>query len=840
MSIGEGSIEFVAHVRERDKAIQTLWEHLKETSGLAGQFSEKIGLKEHGELLGLLHDLGKATVTFNNYIRSGTGILDPDADEYVDAVSQKGKIDHSSAGAQYLWSAFGSKTSENEYVRQILSLIIMSHHSGLVDCISPDGFDNFSRKINKDDELTRLSEAYKNSYSEILTKAQNLLNGPRFLTRFNSFLVGIKEPDDLPDTMLFKVGLAVRYLFSCLIDADRLNTADFEFPENKRTRSYNQYEDWNGLVKKLDSHMMLFANKPVEGKAKLINDLRTEISEHCLSFSQKERGLYQLTVPTGGGKTLSSLRFALNHANKHGMDRILYVIPFTSILDQNAQTAREIFEEQLDDNTYTTRIVLEHHSNLTPDEENTRQKLLSENWDAPIVFTTMVQFLDTLFGYGTRNARRMHQLANSVLIFDEIQTLPVNCVYMFNMAIRFLVRSCRATVVLCTATQPLLDRVDPESRALKIKNENRIIQDEARYFKEFKRVELIDRTTDPSRWDNDAVATLAIDEAQMSGSTLIIVNTKKSASSLYNQLSNRSSFDAFHLSTGMCPAHRMAVLDSIRKRLNDLDEKKPVNPIICVSTALIEAGVDVDFGCVIRYEAGFDSILQAAGRCNRNGRRENNGRVHIVNPVEEGLSHLKDIRVGKEKTARILREYSQNLGNYDDGLLDLKLVERYYKYYFSERSGEMAYRISSKSSVERDDTLFSLLSNNKVSLSNYVRANQGITLPYRLIQSFKSAAKEFQAIDSYTIGVLVLYDEGKNIQEQLCSQIGIKEQYGLLKRAQRYSVNLFSNQFARLRNEDIIRETQPGSGIYYLDERYYSKEFGFSEDQISEMESLVK
>ncbi|MGH2569316.1 MAG: CRISPR-associated helicase Cas3', partial [Bacteroidota bacterium] len=329
------------------------------------------------------------------------------------------------------------------------------------------------------------------------------------------------------------------------------------------------------------------------------------MSQQCFEYSSKSSGLYQLTVPTGGGKTLASLRFALHHASKHEMDRIFYVIPYTSIIDQNAEEVKKILEDKDAKGKFLGRVVLEHHSNLTPDEETRRQNLLSENWDAPIVFTTQVQFLETLFGSGTQSARRMHQLANSVIIFDEVQTIPVRCVHMFNVALRFLVHNCGSTVVLCTATQPLLDKVEPAQRSLTIPPEYRMMQNEKELFAKLKRVKVHDRRR-AGGWSEEDVTELAGQELHKMGSVLIIVNTKNSARSLYQQLSARPT-DTYHLSTNMCPAHRLGVLNAVKQRLSNKQ------PVVCVSTQLIEAGVDIDFGSVIRYLAGLDSITQAAG-----------------------------------------------------------------------------------------------------------------------------------------------------------------------------------------------------------------------------------
>lgn len=818
--------EFIAHRREKDGEIQNLWQHLKETSSLAGRFASKIGLEKHGELIGLLHDLGKASLEFDQYIRSAAGLIDPDEDDYVDAKGKKGKIDHSSAGAQVIYRYFCDKGIESLWASQLLSLIIASHHSGLIDCITPDGDDNFSRRMNKTDNKTRVEESISNLDDSIKRKMEELLSNDTFISHFNKKLKLLQDKNDSKETSMFKVGLLTRFLFSCLIDADRLNTADFEFPESAKQRKQGDYVRWPVLIKRLEIYLSKLENR------NKVDALRQEISNCCLYFSNRPKGLYQLTVPTGGGKTLSSLRFALNHANKHNMDRIIYVIPYTSIIDQNAQKAREVLEEQTNGRTSLNSIVLEHHSNLTPEEESTRQRILSENWDAPVVFTTMVQFLEALFGYGTRNPRRMHQLANAVIIFDEIQTLPVRCVHLFNIAIRFLIQGCGSTVILCTATQPLLDKVIPEQRALQITPEQQMMPDVQKLFKELKRVMVYDRRK-IGGWTDHEVAGLAEQELQETGSVLIVVNTKKAAINLFRILQNHPKAEVFHLSTNMCPVHRMRVLDSIK---NCLPDKKSV---ICISTQLIEAGVDIDFGSVIRFLAGLDSIAQAAGRCNRNGARPKPGRVSIVNPKDENLDKLKDIKIGKDKAERVLDEFRDDPKQFDEDILGLKGMERYYHYYFYDRKEEMCYKVGSNSGFGRSDNLFDLLSINTSSVYAYQRINA--SYPRVLLrQSFMTAARAFQAIESPSRGIIVPYGaEGERIINELCSAVNLEKHYRLLKEAQRYSVNIFPYVFDRLKEQKIIREVQDGAGILYLDKHYYSDTYGMSESPVNEMENLI-
>ena len=242
----------------------------------------------------------------------------------------------------------------------------------------------------------------------------------------------------------------MRFLFSCLIDADRQDTADFETPSLVRSRSTEHAVDWDRLVLRLETHLSeLVSTRPIDA-------VRREIAQFCRQASNRPTGTYTLTVPTGGGKTLASLRFALHHAREHSLHRVLFVIPFTSIIDQNAKVIRKILERQGEE----ARLLLEIHSSFGPERQSWREKILSDNWDAPVILTTMVQFLECLFGGGTRGARRMHQLAKSVIVCDEIQTLPIKCVHLFNNAVNFLTEQCGSSVVLCTATQPLLHEVD--------------------------------------------------------------------------------------------------------------------------------------------------------------------------------------------------------------------------------------------------------------------------------------------------------------------------------------------------------------------------------------------
>ena len=687
----------IAHVRSADQKEQTLEQHLSKVSAIAGRLASKIGMKDVGELLGLMHDFGKYSQQFQNYIQSGTGILNMDIDDdWVDAAALKGKIDHSTAGAQWVWKKLGKygANGQGQLCGQILALCIASHHSGLIDCLMPDGVDGFFKRMNKQDDKTNLEECIKTADKFILDTAHELAGESLFrlmIKQIKQFHSERQHGQKIsPMIRAFYLGFWTRFLFSCLIDGDRIDSADFENPHFSSARSSgNESVNWNTPINRLE---VFLTGLDIRNHIDLI---RRDISNNCKIKSNENQGIYSLTVPTGGGKTYASLRFALHHAKKHQLDRIIYVIPYTSIIEQNADAIRKVIECEGDDKAW----VLEHHSNLEPEQQTWRSKLVSENWDAPIVLTTMVQFLETLFSGGTRGVRRLHQLANSVIVFDEIQTLPIKCTHLFCNAINFLSAYARTTVVLCTATQPLLDKLKASEKGqLLIPKENELVKDTTKLFADLKRVNICNQVK-TGGWNEKEIVKLILDEYNEKDSCLVIVNTKNWAQKLFRSCNDHVSEDAiFHLSTNQCPAHRKILLNKIRTRL---DKELPV---LCISTQLIEAGVDVDFACVIRFLAGLDSIAQAAGRCNRNGRLAE-ATVHVINPDQENIDLLPDIKIGQEKALRVFDE------NRDRDLLSPDKIRQYFEYYFYARSEEMSYTLTEKQ-AGRTDSLLNLLSTN--------------------------------------------------------------------------------------------------------------------------------
>lgn len=818
---------FIAHYSQERKKEQFLHEHLNNVSNFASYFSSKISCPEIGKLLGLLHDLGKYSTAFQNYIKSATDLLEQ-KEFKVDHEKLKGKIDHSTSGAQLIWE-YAVNSDDNKKLKlifaQFLALCVASHHGGLIDCITPDGRDEFSRRIKKNYEQTFLQEVKTNADKEILDTINKLIKSEKAYNEFLSIFKRIVQDKNKTELIKkFHAELFLKFNYSCLIDADRTDTIDFENPDNKIIRQNEKYIEWDVLIDRFENKIKDFEKKTNKNP---IDNIRARISNTCKEKADNEQGIFSLTVPTGGGKTLASLRFALYHARKYQLERIIYVIPFTSIIDQNAQIVRDILETEPHEKG---TIVLEHHSNLLPANENEKTKILKENWDAPIIFTTMVQFLETVFGSGTRHIRRFHQMAKSILIFDEVQTLPIKTVHLFNNTINFLVENCSTTVVLCTATQPLLNNVNEQKGKLILSPKNEIIDNVEELFQNLKRVDIIDETK-ISGWNIDEISEFAIKQTKNEKNCLIIANTKKNAINLYQAITKKiNSIPVFHLSTSMCPEHRIQTLNKIKNLLNNNEE------CICISTQLIEAGVDVDFGCVIRFLAGIDSIAQAAGRCNRNGKR-NNSKVFIVNPIEEKIDSLIEIKVGKEITSRILNEIKNTDPNLPKNLLDPKLLERYFKYYFYDRANMMDYPVN----TEREDNLLNMLSENTLAVEEYKRINDNNVPNIYFRQSFKTASEHFKVIDAPTLGIIVPYEsDGKEIITELFNQFAYEKRSKLLKRAQRYTVNVYDQLLQQLIKQNAIRQV-PEIEVYVLtDSRFYHPAFGLSENPIQEYELLIQ
>lgn len=815
---------YLAHLRVPGEG-QQLKDHLLNVSAITSRLAAKIGMPRSGALIGLAHDLGKYSSDFQEYLSKVAG----DAAMRLEGDSSlRDSVDHSTAGAQIIMRGLiGTEEKIGRFAAEALALCVVSHHSGLIDCILPNGEDGLSRRLNKNDVLCHRSEVWNRIEATIRAPLEALLGNSEVAAEISAAMNRIRAADSDEVIQSFKQGLLVRLLFSCLIDGDRTDTADFDRPRGANFRRHGEYVAWQELIDRLEQRLATFQNE------QWVDKCRREISLHCLAGAERPKGIFTLTVPTGGGKTLASLRFALHHAQRRSMDRVVFVSPYISIADQNAQVARDMLEPK---ECEFASVVLEHHSNLTKGRESWRGSVLAENWDAPVVFTTAVQVLEALFGEGTRSVRRLHALANAVIVFDEVQTLPIRTIHLFNNAVNFLLEQCGASVVLCTATQPLLHQVDKCKGAMKQGTE--LMPNAPQLFRDLRRYETFDRRS-RAGWSAAKVAELSICEMQEHGSCLVIVNTKRDALAIYSEWKKQLEVleepmgkeCLVHLSTHMCPAHRLETLNTMKAAL----APQAATRVLCVSTQLIGAGVDIDFATVVRDLAGLDSIAQAAGRCNRNGVRAT-GRVHIVNMARVLPKHLEEIRYAQENARRVLNEWKADRGNRSFELSDPKQMEQFFKYHFFARGNQMDYPVKSPP-APRDDTLLRMLGENGMAV-DYAKS-EGITRS-GWMQSFASAAQAFRAIESQTVGVVVPYRKGGiDLIADLSAAHDLASEFRLLRRAQMYSVNVFQREMECLKRNDALYEAQEDTSVFCLRKQFYSNEFGLSLEGNEGMECTI-
>ncbi|MDD4254284.1 MAG: CRISPR-associated helicase Cas3' [Methanofollis sp.] len=796
----------LAHYDSKTNREQTLLEHGSTVSTLCKTYGGVIGCPHLAELCGRIHDAGKAKQEFQAYLRSG--------DKHL-----RGKINHTSAGARYIFEKYGKSTDVYQVcTAQLISLAVCSHHSGLIDCIDTNGLDRFHSRLYPDKDIG-YDESITNLETECITTENLDALFHKAVEETRQILEPILRRQDINQEKPFHFALFARYLLSCVIDADRYDTYCFKAGLQTQDPDYELETTWQELADNLEQYLSTEMRKDRE-----IDRLRAEISDTCRRVAVHPGGIYRLCVPTGGGKTLASLRYALRHADLHKKRRIIYAIPFTTIIDQNADVVHKSLKKD--------RVILEHHSNLIQDpeedkiqdpkkdtltelDEGDRRSLLTERWDAPIILTTTVQFLNTLFLGKTQCVRRMHNLANSIIIFDEVQTIPIKCLDMFNAALNFLAEICGATIILCTATQPGSNVGVP----VRCSSPENLVPDYEGMFGKFRRTTIHDARI-PGGYSALTLADFVVEKQRTNTSVLVIMNTKKAAKNLYAALKRRypSCSLFYYLSTALCPAHRRAKLEQLDE---DLEDRRPV---ICVSTQLIEAGIDISFDCVVRSLAGLDSIAQAAGRCNRHGEDACRD-VFIINSSEENLSHLPEIRRGQLQTERVLREYAEDPGQFDHDLLSPKALARYYLYYYEVQKKEMQYPVSKRNSeFATDVTLFDLLSLNKTGVTAY--ANRfGHRPGYPFCQAFASSGGQFAVIDQDTVSVLVPFERGKEVIEDLAKTSHLPATAELLKGAQQFSVNLFKSEVLSMDNGIYpIGDT----GVLALADMYYSSEYGIT------------
>lgn len=676
-------MKYLAHREQESEREQSLADHLKETAELAGQYAEAFGAYQWGYGAGLLHDVGKYSQEFQRRIR-GSGE----------------QVDHATAGAQLC--------HERKGYYPLLSHCIAGHHAGLPDTGTRNDGSSMPTLWGRMKKRIPDYHAYE---TEIRIPQ---LSGPPF---------AMQKKEDAG----FASGMFIRMLYSCLTDADFLNTE--MFMKNGKTER-NNGEPIPVLYERYLSSVSGWLKNEDPGT---INGRRTEILKHCLEMASEERGTFRLTVPTGGGKTMASLGFALKHAVKHGMDRVIYVIPYTSIIEQTAG----IFAEKLGQKN-----VLEHHCNIdyaVSDELKTMQ-LAAENWDKPVVVTTNVQFFESMFSNRSSKCRKLHNVANSVIVFDEAQMLPIDYLKPCIAVMEQLIRHYRSSIVLCTATQPALQ--DLFSEGISFKELCPRVEEQFAFFKRA-------RITDLGRISGDDL----LKRLGKEQSVLCIFNTKKTAQNMYRKLQGEG---VYHLSTAMYPVHRKRILGEIRKRL--ADKKR----CIVLSTSLVEAGVDLDFQTVYRQLAGADSVIQAAGRCNREGKRGLDESNTYIFQMEEN-----EFMPGQRQQMQVTE------GLLIDGkaLDQLETIQRYFEELFYLR----------RESLDKKKIL-------------------ELFQPMQF--EFAQAAKAFKLIEHNTVTVLIPVEEcAKKIAEQLRKGMGNK---ALMREAGRYCVNIYAKKAEDLCGAGII------------------------------------
>jgi len=662
---------------------QPLESHLRGVAELAARFAAAFGAEDWGRLAGLWHDAGKAARAFQEYLCSGKAPPGPD---------------HKLAGALAATRAGAD----------VLAFVLAGHHGGLCD---PAHVKEQLAAVAADP--VRCSIAQQCATPDPRPSLPEFAQSPRSAEFF------------------------IRMLFSALTDADYLDTEAFVEPNKAEARSPQRIE----LEELWEAMERAQASMPAAG---LVNRARRAVYRAALSAADKEPGFFSLTVPTGGGKTLTAMAFALRHALAHGLRRVIVVIPYTSIIEQNANVYRGIFGEAA---------VVEHHSSVDPDRETEFSRLAAENWDAPIVVTTSVQFFESLHAHRPGRCRKLHNVARSVVILDEVQTFPVELVEPTLELMHELAAHYGTSFVLSTATQPALRRRDGFAGLPDVRE---IVPDARALFQALRRVDYEWRTGP----DQECTWAELAEELARQRQVLCVVNTKADALAVYRLLPPEG---RFHLSSAMCSAHRTEVLDAIRERLC---RRRPCR---VVSTQLIEAGVDVDFPAVYRAFGPLDSIVQAAGRCNREGRLEL-GRVVVFRPRDGGMPP-GPYRRATQQTEALARRLS------DEALHDPALFDEYYS---------LLYQVS-----DLDEA--------------------GI-LGKRERLNFPAVSEAYRLITAPTVPVLVPHGEGRGLQVKVGAQTMLNRR--LWRRLQRFTVSLYQHALRRAQQMGLCREAKEGLWIW--------------------------
>lgn len=806
-------MEYISHIRESDKKEQTVSEHSNNVAKIASEFGEAVQMSHTAWLQGILHDAGKLCNDFTEYIRGKSD-------------AKRGEIDHSYMGAKYLANLAIEMYKEsrlNPDAALLIGRTILSHH-GLHDWLTEDGENYFEKRtsiIKQDKEVEcalpeivsdgTLKKYYLESVKEYAAMQQKINELYKEM-----IAKGEKEKRELSGDAkcvipAFYQGFLERLMQSILMDADQTDAANFN-DDIVYTSPKEPTGVWNNMEKQMQKKCTAFRKK-----TDLISRRRMNISDRCAAFANHDVKICRLVVPTGGGKTLSALRFAIEYSQKHNVNQIFYIAPFNSILEQNSDVIREIAGEEN---------FLEHHSNVfsrLEENENETEKLSTyqmrtERWDVPVIATTLVQFLNALFDGKSSSVRRMHHLCRAVMIIDEVQAIPAKCIHLFNLAMNFLTHICGSTVVLCSATQPCLEQAE---YPILLDEQESMTADFQADFDAFRRTVL--HSAGKKSFSYEEAAKFCTQQYQENGNLLLVVNTKQAALTMFQKLKERNGASAtvLHLSTNMCPVHRRTVIQQMREQL------ETQQPLICVTTQLIEAGVDISFRCVVRSMSGLDHAAQAAGRCNRNGEYDCCS-VYLIQLEEEKLAAaLKQIEKEQEITKKILFFHEK------EDLLHPQIMQNYFEGYLTTFQNQFSYPLPDSD----HETLLRLLSTNS---NNAKRAEAQMhgSLPLRLknhMQAFRTAGKKFQVIAEQTTDILVPYGAGEELILDLNGKLYENAFPKLLRKAQQYLVSVYSGTLKALEAKDALIQLE--SGVLALKSGFYSSEQGICVDGMISMDA---
>ena len=737
------SEEYIAHVRQFEDGTwaspHKLSEHIAGTANLAETFASEFSSGAWGRAAGLAHDAGKGRLLWQRYLRLKSGYYDEEAH----LEGKRGKIPHAIHGAELVELLFGKG------IGRILAYCIAGHHAGMPDWSSAEGAGQTSLQFQKT-QVKDLDDIERGI-------SENLRNAKPSLTPWK-FAQGLD------------LALWTRMLYSSLVDADFLDTESYM--ANEKAVSRGGYCSMVELLERFDSFSKQLDEKSDNTR---VNEIRRDIRTKCVQSAREEQGIFSLSVPTGGGKTLSSLAFALEHAKQHDLRRIIYVIPYTSIIEQNADVFRlAIGEDQ----------VIEHHSNLDENDSTPKTRLSAENWDAPVIVTTSVQFFESLFAAKSSRCRKLHNIVGSVVILDEAQLVPVEFLAPILESMQLLADHYHVSFVISTATQPAFKERMIDGHVFKgLKRIKEIMGDEQEVKLLYQSLvrNIVRFPADlnaVSSWDKIAEALRTHEQV------LCIVSDRKSCRELHKLMPDGT----YHLSALMCGQHRSEKIREIKEKLKDGQSVR------VISTQLVEAGVDLDFPVVYRALAGLDSIAQAAGRCNREGKLSAPGKVIVFVPPRKAPQGL--LRKAADTTLSLI------LGNGEDPL-NYSMFEKYF--------AELYWKANSL---------------DKEGVTDLLDPNHNDIKECSIY--FRTAAKKFTIIDdTMQKTIFVRYGEGDRLIDILKTN---GPDRWLLRKLQRYSVNIYSGEFDKMRTRGAIEEVYPQ--IFALSSKLdYSESAGLLVDE---------